>query len=178
MIEKSGGVTTTPRKVKNMQPPVYWLVCPGGAICATSARNTPFQPTAVAPNAIAKRNSSGSGHAGLAASVTSAERPMPTPSSPSITRRPSMRSAMNPHSTRPTTLATCDAAMTKPASTRVMAKDPVRKVTRYATSVICTPPKMKETTAISASLRSRNTSPSGANAEPSDTGADALRPVS
>jgi len=50
---KIGGVTTTPRKVKNRQPPVASLVRPWGAMRAISARKTPFHPTAVAPNAAA-----------------------------------------------------------------------------------------------------------------------------
>jgi hypothetical protein len=43
-------VTTTPENVKKRLPPVAALALPSGATRAISASQTPFQPTAVAPN--------------------------------------------------------------------------------------------------------------------------------
>ena len=43
------------------------LTFAAGAMRATSARNTPFQPTAVAPKTEAKTNSSQRGHSGYIA---------------------------------------------------------------------------------------------------------------
>ena len=45
-----GGPTTTPKNVKAKVPPVAMLAKPGGARRATSAKYTPFQPMAEAPN--------------------------------------------------------------------------------------------------------------------------------
>ena len=83
----SGGVATTPRKVKKADPPVTSPMRPLGASRVSSARNTPFHPTAVAPSAVAKANIAHSGHAGVAASAARALSPMPTPRSPSVVRR-------------------------------------------------------------------------------------------
>ena len=101
-----------------------------GARRAISASQTPFQPTALAPNNAAYVNSSPRDQPGSALSAASEDTPMPRPSSPSIVRRANTRSASTPQSTLPATLATCDTAMTRPASTRVSAKLSTRKVTR------------------------------------------------
>jgi len=103
---------------------------PGGALRATSARYTPFQPTAEAPNMAPRTTTAAYGQERERRQVPAADTDMTRPSVPSIRRGMISRSAIPPQTMRPATPAPRATVSVSPARTSGTPRLVVRKETR------------------------------------------------
>ena len=93
---------------------------------ATSARNTPFQPMAEAPNTTATAATSSHGVAGCRKAVATQLAAIVRARPPRTLRGGAQRSATMPHRIRPATPATCDKDRMTPAAISVHPSDRFR----------------------------------------------------
>ena len=122
---------------RNNVPPVAALTDCAGARRATSARNAPFQPLAVAPRTKNNTHEAATGHAGVIAAHISVDNAITAPSSASALKQSRNASATHPQNKRPAMPPACEAIRINPACTRPSFISSTKKITVKVSSASC-----------------------------------------